>query len=106
MVVRKVVHERTVVVREAASSGASTQRCLPAAPVTAPKAAWVKPPAKKTATVKQNAVAQEHSPKKATPTTEGDPVTAPADPATLPNPAEPAPPRGRTPRRRPTFRAG
>ena len=88
VVVRKVVHERTVVVREAAPQ-APARYAAPAAPVTAPKAA-TQAPAKKTAATKQTP-SPKSTAKKATPTPKAT-VTAPADPATLPNPAEPAAP--------------
>jgi hypothetical protein len=85
VVVRKVVHERTVVVREAADPApAPAPYAAPVTPVTAPKAA-TQAPAKKTATPKQAAPAHKQ-------TTTAPTTTAPADPATLPNPAEPAAP--------------
>jgi hypothetical protein len=86
VVVRKVVHEKTVVVREAAQAPAPAVVSAP--PVT--PAAAAQAPAKKTAT-KQATPSTTSAAKKAT-TVPKTTVTAPADPATLPNPAEPAAP--------------
>ena len=92
VVVRKVVHEKTVVVREAAPAPAPYAATAAPATTTAPKAA-AKAPAKKTSTAKS---AQPSSTKTAAgKTTTAAPkttTTAPADPAALPNPAAPAAP--------------
>jgi hypothetical protein len=87
VVVRKVVHEKTVVVREAAPAPARAP--VTAVVVAAPKAA-VKAPAK-TAPTKQVVPAAKPVTKKSTPTPAATP-TAPADSAALPNPAQPAAP--------------
>ena len=92
VVVRKVVHEKTVVVREAAPAPAPYAATAAPATTTAPKAG-AKTPAKKTSTAK---TAQPSSTKTAAgKTTTAAPkttTTAPADPAALPNPAAPAAP--------------
>ena len=80
VVVRKVVHEKTVVVREVAPAPAPAS--VPARP-TAPVAA--KPVAKKPATKPAPAKKVAAKPTPAATTT-----PAPADTAALPNPAEPA----------------
>jgi hypothetical protein len=87
VVVRKVVHEKTVVVREAAPAPARA----PVTPVVvaAPKAA-VKAPAKTTPT-KQAVPAAKPVTKKTT-TAPATTPAAPADSAALPNPAQPAAP--------------
>jgi hypothetical protein len=89
VVVRKVVREKTVVVREAATQRPAPYAATPT-PVTARKAA-AQAPAKKTATTKQAEPAPNPAVKQTTtaPTTT---PTAPADPAALPNPAQPAAP--------------
>ena len=88
VVVRKVVREKTVVVRQAAAQ-APAPHAAPAAPV-APAVAKpaVKAPAKKTAPAKQSTPSTKSATKPAPKAT----TTAPADPATLPNPAQPAAP--------------
>jgi len=85
VVVRKVVHEKTIVVRQAAAQAPAAYAATPT-PASAPKAAAQAPvkttaPAKKTAPSTQSA---KPAPKAT--------ATAPADPATLPNPAQPAAP--------------
>jgi hypothetical protein len=87
VVVRKVVHEKTVVVREAAPAPARA----PVTPVVvaAPKAA-VKAPTK-AAPTKQAVPAAKPVTKKTAPAPATTP-TAPADSAALPNPAQPAAP--------------
>jgi hypothetical protein len=87
VVVRKVVHERTVVVREAPAQAPAPYA---ATAVTAPKAA-VQPPAKKTATRKQPEPAAKPAVKQTTTAPAATP-TPPSDPAALPDPAAPAAP--------------
>ena len=89
VVVRKVVHEKTVVVHEAAAQ-APAPYAAPATPVTASNAA-AQAPAKKTATTKQATPATKAATTPATKTPKTT-TTAPADPAALPNPAQPAAP--------------
>jgi hypothetical protein len=89
VVVRKVVREKTVVVRQAAA-----QTPAPYAATKAPVTA-LKPPAqasaKKTTAPKQPTPSTTTAAKKAT-TAPKTTTTAPADPAALPNPAQPATP--------------
>ena len=85
VVVRRVVHERTVVVREVAPAPvALSAPARAAAPVAAAKPV-AKAPAKKQAPAKKVAA-------KPAPTTTTTATPAPADPAALPNPATPAAP--------------
>jgi hypothetical protein len=91
VVVRKVVHEKTVVVREAAAPAPAPYAATAAPAATATPKSAAKTPAKKTSTAK---TAQPSSTKTAAgKTTAAAPkttTTAPADPAALPNPAAPA----------------
>jgi hypothetical protein len=89
VVVRRVVHERTVVVREAAPAGAPAPYAASTAPVAkAPKAAPT--PAKESATPTKSTSSTKTPSKKATPTTSTAPTTT-ATP-TLPDPAAAATP--------------
>jgi hypothetical protein len=89
VVVRKVVREKTVVVREAAAQAPAPVRPTVSAPVAAATPAATKPVAKTPAqtSTKQPStkVAAKQAPAAST-------TVAPADPAALPNPAEPAAP--------------
>jgi hypothetical protein len=90
VVVRKVVRERTVVVREAAPATPAPYRTTQA-PVTAPEPT-AQTPAKKAATPKQSTSSTKTAAKKAA-TAPKATTTAPAAPAaTLPDPAESAAP--------------
>jgi hypothetical protein len=93
VVVRKVVREKTVVVREAAPAPApyaSTAATAAPAAVAAPKAAAERP-AKKAATAKKATPSTEPAAKQTT-TAPKATTTAPATTTTLPDPAEPAAP--------------
>jgi hypothetical protein len=88
VVVRRVVHERTVVVREAAPAAAPAPYAAGTAPVAkAPKAAPT--PAKESATPTKSTSSTKTPSKKATPTTPTAPTTATP---TLPDPAAAATP--------------
>jgi hypothetical protein len=89
VVVRKVVREKTVVVRQAAAQ-APAPYAAPAAPVAPAPTAAAKAPAKKTATAKQTQPSTKAAAKKAT-STPAAPKTTPAAPV-LPDPPAAAAP--------------
>jgi len=97
VVVRKVVREKTVVVREAAPAAPApyAASAAPATTAEAPKAA--KAPAKKAATSKKSPTPSAKSAAKAPASTpKGTTTTAPTPTGTLPDPAESAAPAAPT----------
>jgi hypothetical protein len=89
MVVRKVVHEKTVVVREAAAQAPAP--AVVSAPVRAATPAAAKPVATTPARTSTHQPSTKVAAKQTTTAPATTPTTA-ADPAALPNPAEPAAP--------------